>query len=111
MRALTRRRYGGPDELRVEEVPDPAPGRGEVLVRVTASALNAADLHLLRGTPRIVRLAMGLRRPRRAVIGRDVSGTVAALGEGVTGFEVGDLVHGEADEGFAELAVVPAAAL
>ncbi|QAY73393.1 NADP-dependent oxidoreductase [Agromyces protaetiae] len=111
MRALVRREYGGPERLEVAELPVPEPRRGEVLVRVAASAINAADAYLLRGEPRIVRLSTGLRRPRRVILGRDVAGVVERVGPDVSGFAPGDRVLGEADGAWAEFAVIPAAAL
>jgi len=92
-------RYGGPDVLRAERRTVPAPAAGEVLVRVGATALNSADVHVMRGEPLLLRLLFGLRRPRQAVPGRDVAGTVVAVGGGVTGFVVGDRVAGEVPGG------------
>jgi NADPH:quinone reductase-like Zn-dependent oxidoreductase len=77
----------------------PAPGTGEVLVRVEASSLNALDWHLLTGTPYLVRLAEGLRAPKRPVPGADVCGTVVAVGADVTRFAPGDAVFGECKGG------------
>ncbi|WP_369812553.1 alcohol dehydrogenase catalytic domain-containing protein, partial [Kineosporia sp. A_224] len=77
-------RYGGPERLRLADVPAPEPGRGEVLVRVTACSVNLSDWEYLTGSPAYARLA-GLRRPRagRRVLGSDVVGQVVRLGEGV----------------------------
>ncbi|MWB98995.1 NAD(P)-dependent alcohol dehydrogenase [Agromyces seonyuensis] len=108
MHAWVRHDYGGPDRLERAVLPVPAPAAGEVLVRVTASAVNSADLHLLRGEPRVVRLAFGARRPRAAQLGRDCAGVVEAVGPGVDPSLVGTLVHGEADAAWAEYAVLPA---
>ncbi|WP_395242482.1 zinc-binding alcohol dehydrogenase family protein [Agromyces sp. MMS24-K17] len=108
MLAVGRRRYGGPDAIAVVERPVPAPGAGEVLVRVATSSGNAADAFLLRGEPRLIRLSSGLARPSSPVLGRDVAGTVAAVGEGVEGVAPGDRVHGETDGAWSEFAVLPA---
>ncbi|WP_164861686.1 alcohol dehydrogenase catalytic domain-containing protein, partial [Microbacterium sp. CPCC 204701] len=81
--------YGGPDAVTQVRMDVPRPGRGEVLLRVRATALNSGDIHVMRGEPWAVRLAFGLRRPRVAVRGMDVAGTVAAVGGEVTGFAVG----------------------
>ena len=87
----------------------PAPGRGELLVRVEASSLNALDWHFLTGTPYFIRLIAGLRRPRHVVRGADVAGTVVAVGAGVTAFAAGDEVFGESQHGgFAPYATVKA---
>ena len=114
MRALVRDTYGSPDVLRVEDVPEPPVGADDVLVRVVAASLNAADVELLRGDA-MVRPG-GPFRPRHRILGSDVAGTVEAVGPGVTGFRVGDEVVGDtmaADRfgAFAELAVVPGRSL
>ncbi len=95
MRAITFYEYGPPSSLKLEERADPVPGPGQVLVRVRACALNAADWHLLRADPFLVRLALGLFKPRHNVLGCDLAGVVEALGAGVTRFRVGDAVMGE----------------
>lgn len=99
MTAVTARAYGGPDVLAIEELPMPTPAAGELLVEVRASSLNALDWHFLTGTPYLVRLMSGLRRPKRFVRGADVAGVVVAVGEGVTRLRVGDTVFGEGPGG------------
>ncbi len=89
MRAVVIPEYGGVDVLQVREVPDPAPGPEEVLVNVACSAMNRADL-LQR---------MGLYpapgpKPEFEIPGLEFAGTIAALGERVTGWSVGDEVMG-----------------
>jgi NADPH:quinone reductase-like Zn-dependent oxidoreductase len=95
VRAITFYEYGGPSVLRLEERPDPVPRSGQVLVGVRACALNAADWHLLRADPFIVRFMVGLFRPRHNVLGCDLSGVVEAVGPDVTRFKVGDAVMGD----------------
>lgn len=111
MRAITFYEYGSPSVLKLEERPDPVPGPGQVLVRVRACALNAADWHLLRADPFLVRLALGLFRPRHNVLGCDLAGVVEAVGPSVTRFRVGDAVMGELGSSgwgaFAERVCVP----
>jgi NADPH:quinone reductase-like Zn-dependent oxidoreductase len=105
MRVLVYHRYGRPlDVLRVEEVERPVPGPGEVLIRVRAAAGNALDIHLMRGKPRVARLAMGLRSPKLSRPGVDVAGIVETVGEGVT-LKPGDAVFGLSRGAFAEYAV------
>lgn len=99
MTAVTARAYGGPEVLAIEGLPVPVPGPGEVLVEVRATSLNALDWHFLTGTPYLMRLMFGLRRPKRIVRGADVAGVVAAVGAGVTRFGIGDAVFGEAPGG------------
>jgi NADPH:quinone reductase-like Zn-dependent oxidoreductase len=95
MRAITFYEYGGPSILKVEERPDPVPGRGQVMVGVRACSLNAADWHILRADPFVARLAVGLFKPRYNVLGCDLAGVVEAVGPDVTRFKVGDSVMGE----------------
>jgi NADPH:quinone reductase-like Zn-dependent oxidoreductase len=105
------RTYGAPDVLRLEEMDAPVPGPGELLVRVRASSVNAIDWHFLRGSPVLVRLRYGLRRPRNTILGYDFAGTVETVGESVTRFRRGDDVFGGMGLGlgaFAEYACVPA---
>lgn len=95
MKAMVYHRYGSPDVLTCAEVPQPVPGENEVLVRVHAAGVNAGDWHLLRGSPFLVRLMSGLRRPKRPIIGSDVAGQIDAVGSGVTRLKPGDAVFGE----------------
>lgn len=76
-------------------------------MRVGAAGVDRGTWHVMTGRPLAARLALGLRAPKVRTPGRDVAGTVEALGEGVTGFAVGDAVYGTARGSFAELAVVP----
>jgi len=91
MRAIVSRRYG---ELALEEIDAPEPGPEHVLVRVRAAGVNPLDYHELRGTPRFARVVLGLRRPKHARRGVDVSGTVEAVGAEVTSIGPGDNVYG-----------------
>lgn len=113
MKAVLYERYGGPEVLELREVPTPAPGPGQVLVRVAATSVNLSDWEGLVGSPAYARIG-GLRRPARPVLGSDIAGTVERVGEGVTGLRPGDEVYGDnlrLKGGFAEYAVAPAAAL
>ena len=99
MRAAVNREYGAPDVVRIEEVPAPVPGAKQVLVRVHASAVTAADSRIRgarfpSGYGVLARLVFGLRRPRRQVLGGVASGVVEAVGARVEGFAVGDEVCG-----------------
>lgn len=107
MRAVVQDRYGTSDVLHVADVTRPTIGADEVLVEVRAAGLDRGTEHLMTGKPYAVRLAMGLRRPRNPVSGRDVAGTVAEVGAAVTRFAVGDEVYGVAPGSFAEYAVGP----
>ena len=116
MRAAVRRSYGAPDVVRIEQVPAPTPGPKQVLVRVRATAVTAADARIRaadfpRGYALIARLLFGLRKPRQQILGGVASGVVEAVGVRVEGFVVGDEVCGTTGLGLgchAELAVLPA---
>ncbi|MGI8650144.1 MAG: NAD(P)-dependent alcohol dehydrogenase [Rubrobacter sp.] len=95
MKAIVCRKYGSPDVLHLEEVEKPTPGENEVLVRVHSASVNAADWHILRADPFLIRLAMGLLKPKHEILGADVAGRVEAVGKNVTRFQPGDEVFGD----------------
>ncbi|MFO0682574.1 MAG: NAD(P)-dependent alcohol dehydrogenase [Sandaracinus sp.] len=106
MRALVQHRYGGPEVLVLSEIPCPAPGPGEVRVRVEAAGLDRGTWHLMTGRPYLMRLlGFGFFGPKQAIAGLDLTGTVEALGAGVTRFAVGDRVFGIGKGSFAEHAI------
>jgi NADPH:quinone reductase-like Zn-dependent oxidoreductase len=115
MKAIVYRHYGGPEVLQYVTVDKPRPTRGQVLVRVRASSINAADYRLMRADPFLARFANGLFKPSRQVLGMDLAGVVEELGEGATRFRVGDEVFGDAFEdgmgAFAEYVSVRESAL
>ena len=95
MRAAVVTRYGAPDVVTIRDVPKPAPGAGEMLIRVHATTVNRTDAGMLHPHPPLLgRLIYGLRRPRRAIFGFDLAGVVEAVGAGVTAFRPGDRVFG-----------------
>lgn len=103
MKAIVYTQYGPPDVLTFQEVEKPTPAANEVLVKVQAASVNAGDWHALRGTPFVVRLMAGLRRPRNPILGDDIAGRVEAVGTAVKQFQPGDEVFGCSDGGaFAE---------
>ena len=113
MKAVVYERYGGPEVLRVDDVPTPSPGEGQVLVKIAATSINLSDWEGLRGTPFYARLG-GLRAPRRPTLGSDIAGVVRAVGRGVTRFQPGAEVYGDNLQlmgGFAEYAVARESAL
>ena len=103
MRAIVHDRYGSPDLLQLRDVPRPRIGATDVLIRVRAAGLHPGDAFSVRGTPLLVRLATGLRRPRYGVPGLDVAGIVEAVGSAVTAFQPGDEVFGVGTGTCAEL--------
>lgn len=104
MRAAIYHRYGSPDVLELQEIPKPDPKEDEVLIRVHASSVNPYDWHFLRGAPTILRLFLGLRKPKSPRLGADVAGIIEAIGARVTQFKLGDPVFGAAKGSFAEYA-------
>jgi len=110
MKAIVYYRYGPPtDVLRLDDLPDPVVGDDDLLVRVRAAGVNAADWHLVTGAPYIMRgTGFPLRRPKDIVPGWDVAGEVEAVGGDVTGFRPGDEVFGWCRGGFAEYVSAPA---
>ena len=115
MSAAVYRRFGSPEVVRIEGAPKPSPGHGEVLVRVRASTVSAAD-HRARGRTvpaglgLLSALALGVFRPRKRVLGMDVAGVVEAVGANVTKFAPGDEVIamlGSRFGGHAEYVCVP----
>ena len=115
MKAIRIHEDGGPEVLRYEDVPDPEPGAGEVLISLRAASLNRLDVWVRSGLPSV---------PKPRILGADGAGVVAALGEGVEGFDEGQRVvinpgleHGDGritvvgehtDGTHAELIAVPA---
>ena len=94
MKAVVYRKYGTPDVLSLQEVDPPPVGNDEVLVRVRAASVNPLDWHYMTGTPYLMRLIAGLRRPKRQIPGVDLAGTVESVGAKVTRFKPGDEVFG-----------------
>jgi NADPH:quinone reductase-like Zn-dependent oxidoreductase len=103
MQAAVIHAYGSPEELRYEEVPDPAAGAGEVLIRVAAASINPVDTYFRSGAEKD---SQPLRFP--AILGWDMAGKVVSLGPGAAGFAAGDEVFAWADHTYAELCPVRA---
>jgi NADPH:quinone reductase-like Zn-dependent oxidoreductase len=115
MKAFIYQKYGPPETLRMAEVDKPAPNADEVLVKVLAVSVNAADWHLVRGKPLFSRATLGLLRPKQQILGVDVAGQVEAVGSDVTRFKPGDEVYANLLDhgygGFAEYVSVPVAVM
>jgi NADPH:quinone reductase-like Zn-dependent oxidoreductase len=96
MKAAVYRQYGSPDVVRIEDIPKPVPGDGEVVVRIVASTLCTADWRLRRPSPAPMGWAMnGFVRPKKInVLGMEFAGTVEAVGGGATEFKPGERVFG-----------------
>jgi len=108
MKAIFQDRYGSHDVLALRHIDRPAPGPGEILVRVHAASVHAGDILVMRGEPRFMRpFVFGWGRPKNPVRGHDLAGVVEAVGEGVTRFEPGDEVLGEREGSLAEYVCGP----
>ncbi|MGO8719386.1 MAG: NADP-dependent oxidoreductase [Acidobacteriaceae bacterium] len=106
MKAVQLHAYGGVDQLFYEDVPEPKPGEGELLIQVAATSLNPIDWKVRRGD---MKAAMPLHLP--AILGRDVAGTVVSLGPGTQGFQPGERVMGLVNHAYAEFLVAKPEAL
>ncbi len=100
MRAALLTEYGNVDKLEIRDVPEPEPGPGEVKVRVAASSINPIDYWMRSG-----RLQSQFPLVLPAILGRDASGEVVAVGSGVTSFRVGSKVLGLVNRAHAEYVV------
>jgi len=96
--------YGPPDVIEVDDLDKPVPRDNEVLIKVRAASVNPLDWKTMTGGPYIVRLLLGLRKPKIKQLGVDVAGQVEAVGRNVTQFKPGDAVFGTCRGAFAEYA-------
>src|SRR5438445_9074712 len=96
MKAIVYTQYGSPDVLQLKEVARPTPKDNEVLVQVHAASVNAAELHLLRGKPFLMRLmGFGFLIPKHTILGAAMAGRVEAVGRNVTQLQPGDEIFGD----------------
>ncbi|MBW2462341.1 MAG: NAD(P)-dependent alcohol dehydrogenase [Deltaproteobacteria bacterium] len=119
MKAIVYNAYGSPDVLHVQEVDKPSPGPADLLIRVHAAEATKADCELRRFRFPVkwfwlpLRLAFGVRRPRRTILGGYFSGVIETVGTEVTGYAPGDEVFGSAGMGmgaYGQYVKVPATA-
>ncbi|MCW5911433.1 MAG: NAD(P)-dependent alcohol dehydrogenase [Cyclobacteriaceae bacterium] len=110
MKAFTKKQYGGPEILQLEEVEKPSLKDDHILVKVMANSANPADWHIIRGKPFFARFSFGLFKPKDKIPGADFAGIVEAAGNHVMHVKAGDSVFGESLNGgaFAEYICVPA---
>jgi NADPH:quinone reductase-like Zn-dependent oxidoreductase len=111
MKTIVQDEYGSPDVLELRDTDKPEITEEEVLVRVRAAGVNPADWAIMSGLPYIARPVYGLRKPKYAVRGTDVAGTVEAVGTSVRRLQPGDEVFGWCDGSFADYAVASEDAL
>jgi NADPH:quinone reductase-like Zn-dependent oxidoreductase len=119
MKAITYERYGPPEVLHLEDISTPVPKDAEVLIRVRAAEATKADCEMRSFRFSVhwfwlpLRLALGVRRPRRRILGAYFAGEIARLGKDVAGFAVGDQVFGSSGlrlGAYGEFLAVPARA-
>ena len=116
MKAAVCTAYGSPEVVQIQEVPTPAPGDGEVLVKAAATSVNSGDARLRamnvpRGMRIPARLRLGVTKLRQPILGFEMAGQVEAVGPGVSGWQTGERVVASRGFGFgchAEFAVVSA---
>jgi NADPH:quinone reductase-like Zn-dependent oxidoreductase len=96
MKAIRYYRYGPPEVLELADIDMPGVGDDDILVRVRAASVNPLDWHFMRGTPFLLRIMVGLSRPKASEtrLGADMAGSVEAVGRNVTEFQLGDEVFG-----------------
>jgi NADPH:quinone reductase-like Zn-dependent oxidoreductase len=111
VQAIVQDRYGSAGVLRLARISLPEIAASEVLLRVHAAGLDRGAWHLMTGTPYLLRLVFGIGKPKNPVGGREVAGTVVAIGPEVTRFSPGDEVYGIGRGSFAEYAAAPEAKL
>lgn len=104
MKAVVYEGFGSPDILRCQDIEKPTPGENEVLIKVRAASINPLDWKLMKGGPFLVRILLGLGKPKIRRPGVDVAGEVEAIGRNVTQFNPGDEVFGTCVGAFAEYA-------
>jgi NADPH:quinone reductase-like Zn-dependent oxidoreductase len=104
MQAIVQDRYGAAEVLERRDIDRPVIADGEVLVRVHAASIHVGDVIVMTGSPFLMRMATGLRKPKNRVPGTDIAGTVEAVGKDVRGLRPGDEVFGWCAGAFAEYA-------
>jgi NADPH:quinone reductase-like Zn-dependent oxidoreductase len=104
MQAVVQDTYGSAEVMQVQNIDKPAIADDEVLIRVRAASIHVGDWILMTGSPFVMRMATGLRRPKNRVPGTDIAGTVEAVGGNVKRFRPGDDVFGWGTGAFAEYA-------
>ena len=96
MKAIVYTEYGGPDVLQLAQIEKPSPKDNEVSIKIGAVVVSPSDAAARKGDPFIIRLMLGLRRPRPSarVLGTEFAGQVEAVGKDVTRFRPGDRIYG-----------------
>ena len=104
MKAIVYTKYGSPDVLKLKDVEKPVPKDFELLIRVRATSVNRTDCANLRAKPSIMRISMGLLKPKKQILGTEFAGDIEAIGKAITSFNIGDHVFGFDDSGLSSYA-------
>ena len=99
MKATIRRRYGSPNQIKIENTEKPVPTDNDILIKVHATTVNRTDCANLTAKPFIMRFVLGLFKPRKIILGTDFAGEVISVGKNVKSFSIGDKVFGFNDTG------------
>lgn len=99
MKASIRRRYGSPNQIKIEKIDKPILKDNDVLIKVHATTVNRTDCANLTAKPFIMRFVLGLFKPRKIILGTDFAGQIVSLGKKVKSFKVNDKVFGFNDTG------------
>lgn len=100
MKAVTYTKYGSPEVLVIKDAARPTPNENEVLIKIFATTVTLVDTAFRSGNPKFARLFTGLFKPRKPILGTELSGIVEAVGSNVTRFKTGDRVFAAAPDGF-----------
>jgi NADPH:quinone reductase-like Zn-dependent oxidoreductase len=100
MKAMVYTTYGPPEVVQLKEVDKPTPKDNEVLVRIDAAVVSRGDCTARKGAPVSIRLATGLVRPKKPILGTNLAGEIEAVGKAVTRFKPGDQVFAASGAGF-----------
>ena len=106
MKAIVLNGYGSTRFVSLKEVDRPQVKEDQVLVKVSASSVNAGDLFTVKGSPYMLRFAVGFPKPRDHILGWDVTGVVEEVGAEVKDLKVGDEIFGSCDATFAEYVAI-----
>ena len=111
MKAIICNQYGSPDVLKLKEVEKPTPRDNELLIKVYATTVTAGDVKYRSGVPLFARLITGLLKPKKQIIGMELSGEIESNGKDVTLFQKGDQVfastYDESSGSYAEYVCIP----
>lgn len=100
MKAVIYNKYGGTDVLEIQDIPRPIPESNEVLIKIFATTVTPVDTTFRSGNPKFARLFTGLFKPKKSILGTELSGVIEAVGVNVGRFKPGDRVFAAAPDGF-----------